>query len=319
MAKRIVFTGGSGVAGRHVIEKLLSFGHEILNVDITPLDNPKVHTVKADLTDGAQAFNSLSCHFEISEPFQTPIKTPDALVHFAGMQVPRDLVVGVEAPSDKLGIPQPMRLPDNETFRINTMGSYNVIEAACKLGIKKIILASSITTYGVTYAEGDTDYAHFPITEDTPTVPMDVYATSKVCMERVAESFARRFPGVDIYCLRIAAIIEPEQHAAKMGAYVRSPEKWKAHAWSYLDARDLGNIVQCCLQRDGLGYQVFNAANDEITNEEGTEAFLKRVCPGVEITRRLGGREAPVSNRKLKDMLGFREEFPWRTVLENDL
>jgi hypothetical protein len=31
------------------------------------LDNPKVHTLEADLTDVAQAFNSLSCHFKITE------------------------------------------------------------------------------------------------------------------------------------------------------------------------------------------------------------------------------------------------------------
>jgi nucleoside-diphosphate-sugar epimerase len=74
--KRIVFTGGSGVAGRLVVEKLLSYGHEILNVDVA---------LKADLTDGAQAFNSLSCHFRVSEPFMDPVKTPDAVVHFAGM------------------------------------------------------------------------------------------------------------------------------------------------------------------------------------------------------------------------------------------
>lgn len=82
--KRVVFTGGSGVAGRLVIDKLLSFGHEILNVDVVPLDNPNVHTLKADLTDGAQAFNSLSCHFAISEPFPGPVIMPDAVVHFAG-------------------------------------------------------------------------------------------------------------------------------------------------------------------------------------------------------------------------------------------
>jgi nucleoside-diphosphate-sugar epimerase len=82
--KRIVFTGGSGVAGRHVIDKLLSYGHEILNVDAVSLDNPSVHTLKADLTDGAQAFNSLSCHFRVSEPFMDEVKTPDAVVHFAG-------------------------------------------------------------------------------------------------------------------------------------------------------------------------------------------------------------------------------------------
>lgn len=85
LGKRIVFTGGSGVAGRHVITKLLDYGHEILNVDVAPLNNPKVHTLKADLTDGSQAYNSLSCHFRVSEPFKKPLKVPDAVVHFAGM------------------------------------------------------------------------------------------------------------------------------------------------------------------------------------------------------------------------------------------
>jgi hypothetical protein len=130
--KRIVFTGGSGVAGRHVIEKLLSYGHEILNVDVTPLDNSKVHTLKADLTDGAQAFNSLSCHFRVSEPFMDEIRTPDAVVHFAGMlydisSCPVTVFRRARLNSMliPIGIPQPMRIPDNETFRINTMGSYS--------------------------------------------------------------------------------------------------------------------------------------------------------------------------------------------------
>ncbi|EMD91145.1 hypothetical protein COCC4DRAFT_71474 [Bipolaris maydis ATCC 48331] len=297
--KRIVFTGGSGVAGRHVISGLLSHGHEILNVDVTPLNNPDVYTLKADLTDGAQAFNSLSCHFRVSEPFMEPVKTPDAVVHFAG-------------------IPQPMRIPDNETFRINTMGSYNVIEAACKLGIKKIILASSITAYGVTYAEGNVDYAHFPITEDTPTQPMDVYATSKLCMEQTAASFARRFPSVDIYCLRISAVIEPENHAKKFEAYLTRPQDFKVHAWSYTDARDLAGIVHACLQTNGLGFQVFNAVNDETTipeSEGSIEEWLRKTCPGVQMIRKMGDRDSPICNKKMKDMLGWKEEFGWRKVM----
>ncbi len=85
--KRIVITGGSGVVGRCVIQKLLDYGHEILNVDQTPLDNPNVHTLKADLTDGAQAFNALSCHFQIQEPFLEDMRTPDVVVHLAGRWV----------------------------------------------------------------------------------------------------------------------------------------------------------------------------------------------------------------------------------------
>jgi nucleoside-diphosphate-sugar epimerase len=214
-----------------------------------------------------------------------------------------------------------MRLPDNETFRINTMGSYNIIEAACKLGIKKIILASSITTYGVSYAEGDVPYPHFPLTEDSPTQPMDVYATSKLCMESIASSFALRFPGTDIYAMRIGAVIEPDRFEEKFKGYLEKPEKWKAHAWSYTDARDLGGMVECCLSRDGLGFQVFNAVNDEITNEaeSGTEAFLNRVCPETKIVRKMGEREAPVSNLKMREMLGFKEEYGWKKVLGREV
>ena len=39
-AKRIVFTGGSGKAGRHAVPHLLAKGYAILNVDLKPLDLP---------------------------------------------------------------------------------------------------------------------------------------------------------------------------------------------------------------------------------------------------------------------------------------
>lgn len=40
--KRIVFTGGSGKAGRHVIPDLMRRGHQVLNLDLVPLNNPDV-------------------------------------------------------------------------------------------------------------------------------------------------------------------------------------------------------------------------------------------------------------------------------------
>jgi nucleoside-diphosphate-sugar epimerase len=44
--KRILFTGGSGKAGRHVIPYLLNKGHTILNVDIIPFPDQGVVTLK---------------------------------------------------------------------------------------------------------------------------------------------------------------------------------------------------------------------------------------------------------------------------------
>lgn len=306
MGKRIVFTGGSGKAGRHCIPYLLSQGHEVLNLDLNPLPNPNgiglnpdVYTLKCDLTDSGQVFNALSSHFHMGEysierdlNHETPTVPPDVVIHFAAHA--RNMLV-----------------PDNETFRANVVTTYNVIEAACKLGIKKIIIASSETTYGVCFAQGDAEYHSFPLEEDYDVDPMDSYALSKICGEQTARAFARRFKS-DIYALRIGNVIDPKQYETQFGGFVKKPETRKRNAWSYIDARDLGQICHLCVLKDGLGFQVFNATNDTITTEVPTEEFLKRTCPDVPITRKMGEWEAPLSNRKIREVLGFQEAHNWR-------
>ena len=129
--------------------------------------------------------------------------------------------------------------------------------------MRKVIVASSETTYGVCFAEGDKDYHSFPLDEDYDSDPMDSYGLSKVVNEKTARAFAMRY-GADIYALRIGNVIEPHEYANFPG-YLADPPSRKRNAWSYIDARDLGEIVHLCLQKDGLGYQVFNAVNDTIT------------------------------------------------------
>ena len=136
--KRIVFTGGSGKAGRHVIPYLIAQGHQVLNLDLLPYDNPDVYTMKTDLTDSGQVFNAISSLFSMAEYAAPGVEKVDAVIHFAAFA--RNMLV-----------------PDNECFRANVLSTYNVIEAACKLGIKKVVIASSETTYGVCFANGDAD------------------------------------------------------------------------------------------------------------------------------------------------------------------
>ena len=296
MPQRIVFTGGSGKAGRHVVPWLKDKGHDILNVDLKPLDCAGVNTLIADVTDSGQVFNALSMHFGF-EGFETgkgPAKV-DAVVHFAA--IPRVLIQ-----------------PDNVTFDVNVISTYNVIEAAVKLGIAKIIIASSETTYGVCFAEGDKDFHHFPLEEDYDIDPMDSYGLSKLVNEKTARAFAMR-SGADIYALRIGNVIEPHEYD-RFPAFSADPLSRKRNAWSYIDARDLGQIVHLCLINDGLGFQVFNAVNDTITANEPTAEFLKRWCPKTPHRRPLQGLEAPLSNRKIRETLGFAEEHNWRKYVK---
>ena len=291
-AKRIVFTGGTGKAGRHAVPHLKEKGYDILNVDLKPLDCPGVNTLIADLTDSGQAFNALSQHFGF-EGYKggKPPSAPDAVVHFAA--IPRVLIE-----------------PDNVTFSKNVVSTYNVIEAAMKLGVRKVVIASSETTYGVCFAEGDKDFKQFPLEEDYDVDPQDSYGLSKVCNEKTARAFAMRYQ-TDIYALRIGNVIEPHEYGP-FANYANTPALRKRNAWSYIDARDLGEIVHLCLQKDGLGFQVFNAVNDSATLNEPTPAFLARSFPGAPITRTMGEREAPLSNRKAREVLGFKEAHDWR-------
>jgi nucleoside-diphosphate-sugar epimerase len=296
MTKRIIFTGGTGKAGRHAVPHLLARGYDILNLDLKPLDLPGVNTLITDLTDSGQTFNALTSHFGLHHYDDgAPPAAPDAVVHFAA--IPR---VGIE--------------PDNKTFVANVTSTYNVIEAAMKLGVRKVIVASSETTYGVCFAEGDKDYHSFPLTEDYDSDPMDSYGLSKVVNEKTARAFAMRY-GADIYALRIGNVIEPHEYDAFPG-YIANPPIRKRNAWSYIDARDLGEIVHLCLQKDGLGYQVFNAVNDTITADLPTPAFLAKYAPGTPITRPMGPNEAPLSNQKIRDVLGFKEAHPWRNYVK---
>jgi nucleoside-diphosphate-sugar epimerase len=303
---RIVFTGGSGKAGRYVLPYLVSKGHSILNLDMMPFPEshqtaPPIYTMKTDLTDSGQVFNAISSLFSMSEyahPPPWPGK-PDAVIHFGAYA--RNMLV-----------------PDNECYRANTASTYNVIEAACKLGVRKIVIASSETVYGVCFTQGDSDYHSFPLEEDYDCDPMDSYALSKLCGERVARGFARRF-NADIYALRIGNVIEPQEYAANFPRFIQNPSSRKRNAWSYIDARDLGQICDLCVKKDGLGFQVFNATNDTITTDVPTKEFLARECPGVKVTREMGEWEAPLSNRKIREVLGYKDVHDWRSYWKGEV
>jgi nucleoside-diphosphate-sugar epimerase len=204
-----------------------------------------------------------------------------------------------------------MLVPDSELFQANVTSTYNVIEAASKLSVKKIIIASSETTYGVCFTQGDSDYHSFPLEEDYDVDPEDSYALSKICGEKTARAFARRFKS-DIYALRIGNVIEPHEYTSHFPKFLENPGSRKRNAWSYIDARDLGQICDLAIKKSGLGFQVFNATNDTITVKGTTKDFLEKECPGVKVTREMGEFEAPLSNRKIREVLGYKDVHDWR-------
>ncbi len=296
---RILFTGGSGKAGRHAVAYLLEQGHRIVNVDKVPLNMPGVDDRLIDITDAGQVYDTMMNWAGFDElEHGTGVPAFDAVVHFAA--VPRILVTS-----------------DNECFRVNTIGTYNMIDAAVKFGVKKVIFASSETTYAVCFADGEKKPDYLPIDEEHPVVPHDSYAMSKVCNEVTARSFQAR-SGFDIYGLRINNVIEPHEYETDFPGYIANPDVRRRNIFAYIDARDLGHMVQCCLETDGLGYQIFNVSNDDHSVAMNTSDLIAKYYDGVP-AKEMGERETFYANKKAKEMVGFSPKHSWRDVVGTEV
>ncbi len=296
---KIFVTGGSGKAGKHLILYLLEKGYSVVNADLVPLVMNGVDNINLDITDSGQVFNALSGYANIPElKLGEDPKNFKAVVHLAA--IPRILVK-----------------PDNETFRINTLGTYNVMEAATKLGIKKIIFASSETTYGFCFARGNPIPKWLPIEEDYETSPTDSYGLSKVLNEKTGEAFQKR-TGIDIYALRIGNIIEPDEYH-RFEEFCENPSIRLRNLFNYIDARDLAQAIELCIKKDGLGYEVFNVTHNINSVSLTTEEIIKQFFPNIKMRRDMEKYESILSSKKIRDVLGFNPAHDWKKYLKGYL
>ncbi|GAB3668262.1 NAD(P)-dependent oxidoreductase [Nocardioides korecus] len=294
---RIFFTGGSGKAGHHVAPFLASLGHQVTNADLVPLGHDDVADLKVDLTDGGQVFSAMAGLATMDELELDRAPAYDAVVHFAA--VPRILLTD-----------------DATTYATNVLSTFHVLEAATRLGIRKIVFASSETTYGICFAQGERKPVYVPVDEEHPTVPEDAYAMSKVAGEVTARSFQRR-TGADVYGLRINNVIEPHEYAEMFPPFLTDPSLRRRNVFAYIDTRDLGQLVQRCLETDGLGYEVFNVANADMSVAATTKEVRERFYEGVEVRREMGRDETFYAIDKARELLGYEPEHSWRDVLDD--
>lgn len=86
-------------------------------------------------------------------------------------------------------------------FRVNVIGTVNILEAARILGVKDVIFVSSGATYGVKSPPKK-------IYNDTLQNPENMYTTTKVCCERLGEQYSRQY-GVNFRAIRYAMVVGP--------------------------------------------------------------------------------------------------------------
>src|SRR5262249_28091243 len=121
-AGRVCVTGASGQAGRAVVQELLEHGYDVATTDVAATrDDLEGGMLRADLTDYGQAWEVLA--------------DAEAVVHLAN-------------------VPAPDLCTPAVTFNANVTMNFNVFYAAARLGLRRVVWASSETTLGIPFGVG---------------------------------------------------------------------------------------------------------------------------------------------------------------------
>lgn len=278
--ERIVVTGGSGKAGRATVDRLRGAGYEVVDVDIATSRHPDEPTVLADLTDLGQALEALDGF--------------DAVVHLAA-------------------IPAPNIHPDGETFRINTMSTYNVFSAAARLGLQRVVWASSETLIGIPLQDHPPEFA--PIDESHPRIPTSHYALSKLMGEELAHQFSA-WSDTPYVGLRISNIMEDHDYPARFPGFWDDPTIRAWNLWGYVDHHDVAQAVHRSLTADVEGAEEFLVAASDTCMTTESAALLDAVYPDVPRTRSIAGHETLLAVDKARAVLGYEPEVSWRDHLD---
>jgi nucleoside-diphosphate-sugar epimerase len=280
--KKVLVTGGTGKAGYGVVAELLEHGYTVINADLRP--SPQVHTYQADLTDLGQVYGIL--------------EGKDAVIHLAA-------------------IPWPGEHSPELVFRNNVMSTFNILQAACVLGIKKVVLAGSESALGFPFKFQPFSPHYLPIDEAHPLLAQDAYGLGKSVIEAVGQGFARRDPTMSIISLRFSYILRPEDYAAELAQAWAALERNSFNLWAYVDARDVALSCRLALESAQTGFDAFYIAAPDTLMREPTLELVNRYFPGVEqIAADFTGCKSPLDCRHAEQSLGFKAQYTWNMVVK---
>ncbi len=286
---KVIVTGGTGSwdrgLGPVVIAALKSHGHEVTNLDrAVPGGIERPGFIKVDLTDYGQTFAAMHGH--------------DAVIQLAAHGEPDwDHVSGAAR------------------FHTNTLIAYNVFQAACFLGMQKVVWASSETVLGFPFTIPPTV---LPTNDEDPPIPTSSYGISKAVTEDLARHMNRRY-GVPFVGLRFSNIFyDTPGHTT---SYERIPKFWdnlhakKFDLWAYVDARDTADACVQALESDISGAEVMTIAAEDTVMKQTNAELLAACFPDCKLLPGTGDHDTLISIDTARRLIGYKPKWTWRKVL----
>ena len=246
----ILVTGGAGFIGSHVCERLLRDGHAVWALDnLDDFYEPgiKQRNLREIQSQGEPftfAFGDLTDRAGLDELLGA-VKF-DQVIHLAA----------------RAGVRPSLAAPALYQ-RVNVEGTVNLLEAARLSGVKKLILASSSSVYGVN--------AKVPFSESDPIFSaISPYAASKLACEALGHVYHHVY-GLDVVLLRFFTVYGPRQRPDlaihKFARLIRDGKPIPvfgdgstARDYTYVD--DTVDGVMACTQKT-FGYEIFNLGESQ--------------------------------------------------------
>jgi len=298
---KILVTGGCGLIGSTTIDQILATENpskivifdnlvrgSMRNVE-NILKDPRVELVRGDIRDAKAVLDAT--------------EGMDAVIHMAAIRI-------TACAADP-----------REAMEVMCDGTYNVVEAAQKAGVKKVLAASSASVYGL----ADT----FPTKEDHhPYNNRTWYGASKVMLEGLLRSFNDMY-GLDYVSTRYFNVYGPRMDIH--GKYTEVLVRWMQRieegtpplilgdgttSMDFIYIEDLARANVLALKSD-VSDEVFNVASGVETNlNELAAALMKVMDAPAGMTPEYGPERKvnPVARRladttKARDLLGFEAQI----------
>ncbi len=296
MAKLI--TGGTGYIGAELAHMLVARGEEVVLFDVAIAEyriediKNRVKVVRGDVSDWSEVANV------VKENRITEIYHMGALLSLVSESNPW------------------------ASFRVNIIGTYNVLEAARLFDVEKMMFTSSLGTYGL----GITGV----IDDLTIQRPTNLYGIGKLYCEGLGRWYMNKF-GIDFRSIR---------YPSTCGPNVRTPGHWvpgmiqdaimgKPHECIYASAGDPGAPIIYVTDAARAADMILQAPKDRIkmvnycvsgiadaVSVNELETVLRKRYPRTEITYRASAGRLPVSVVRRFDDSCARKEWGWRPLYD---
>lgn len=247
----VLLTGAYGRCGTAIIDQL----HDEPDYEFTYLDREEPDessaysdhdTVVADVTDGLAVREAAA--------------DQDAMIHLAGYPFTDGTWDDVHQP--------------------NIIGVLNALEAAREAELETVVFASSNHVMGMYEAENAPELyygseAPFRLSHEDPVRPDSYYGVSKsfgedLCRYYVENyEYPKRAHAIRICIVRMAEYDHPygdAEHGVDDGEYERGSDEYEQQVarmkGMWQSRRDFGHMIDCCLQTDEAGFEIFSGVSD---------------------------------------------------------